>query len=70
MSGNKTSLIPADVLADLQAVADAAAVGRPVHSEAARRVRERSEKAQEELFKQYGVREIAVDLIRRGRDEE
>jgi hypothetical protein len=66
----KTSVTPADVLADLQAVADAAASGRPVDPEVARRVRERSQTVQDELLRRYGVREIAVDLIRQGRDEE
>ena len=62
--------IPPDVLADMQAVADTLAAGRPVAPELAQRVRERSEKAQEVLLRQYGVREIAVDLIREIRDEE
>jgi hypothetical protein len=52
----------------MQAGADAAAAGRPVPPEAARRVRERSERVQQELLQRYGVREIAVDLIRQGRD--
>lgn len=65
----ETSSLPADTLADIQAVADAAAAGRPVDPEVARRVRERSEKVQEELLKRFGVREIAVDLIRQGREE-
>jgi hypothetical protein len=58
-----------DVLNDMQAVADAAAAGRPVDPEVAKRVRERSEKVQEQLRQRYGVREIAVDLIRQGREE-
>jgi hypothetical protein len=61
--------LPPDVLADMQAVADAAAAGRPVPPEVARRVRERSAKVREALLRQYGVREIAVDLIRQGREE-
>ena len=64
-----TAVTPPDVLCDMQAVADAVAAGRPVPPEVARRVRERSEKAQEQLLRQYGVREIAVDLIRQGREE-
>jgi hypothetical protein len=64
------NLIPADVLADMQAVADALAAGKLVAPEIAQRIHERSEKAQEELLRQYGVREIAVDLIRETRDEE
>ena len=61
--------ISPDVMADLQAVAEAAAAGRPVDPEVARRVRERSQKVQDELLRKYGVREIAVDLIRQGREE-
>jgi hypothetical protein len=61
--------IPPDVMADLQAVADAVAAGRPVDPEVARRVRQRSQKVQDELVTKYGVREIAVDLIRQGREE-
>jgi hypothetical protein len=60
---------PADVFDDIQAVADAVAAGRPVDPGVAARIRERSEKIQEELRRQHGVREIAVDLIRQGREE-
>jgi hypothetical protein len=64
-----TTALPADVLADMKAVADARAAGRPVPPEVAQRVRARSENVQEQLRRQYGVREIAVDLIREGREE-
>ena len=67
MSHDFQSAIPPDVMADLQAVADAAAASRPVDAEVARRVRERSEKVPQELLRQHGVREIAMDLIRGGR---
>jgi hypothetical protein len=66
----ETSSLPADMLADVQAAADAAAAGTPVDPDAARRVRERSKRVQEELVKLHGVRQIAVDLIRQGRNEE
>jgi hypothetical protein len=70
MSGQTKAIgIAADVLDDMQAVADAVAAGRPVAPEVAKRVRERSERVQEQLLHQYGVREIAVDLIRQGREE-
>jgi hypothetical protein len=69
MKNSEPTPVPPEVMADLQAVADAVAAGRPVDPEVARRVRERSEKVQEELLRQYGVREIAVDLIRQGREE-
>ncbi len=61
--------LPPDVLADMHAVAEAVAAGRPVPPDVARRVRERSAQVREELLRQYGVREIAVDLIRQGREE-
>jgi hypothetical protein len=70
MKTTEISPVPVDALADMQAVADAAAAGKPVDPEVARRIRERSERVQEELVRRYGIREIAVDLIRRGRDEE
>jgi hypothetical protein len=57
------------VLDDMQAVADAVAAGLPVHPDVARRIRERSEVVQRELLHQHGVREIAVNLIRQGREE-
>lgn len=55
--------------ADLRAVADAVAAGRPVDAAVARRVRAQSQQAQAELVKQFGVRAMAVDLVRQGRDE-
>jgi hypothetical protein len=62
--------ISTDLLADMQAVADALAVGKLVSPDVEQRIRERSEEAQKELLRQYGVREIAVDLVRETRDEE
>ena len=61
--------IPADILADAEAVSAAAAAGRPVDPEVAKRVRERSERIQQQLLARFGVRDIAVDLIRQGREE-
>jgi hypothetical protein len=61
--------LPPDILADMKAVANALAAGRPVPPDVARRIRARSEKAQEQQRRQYGVREVAVDLIRQGREE-
>ena len=56
------------MLADMQAVADAADSGEPVDPEVVRRVQERARKAREELVQTFGVREIGVDLIREARD--
>jgi hypothetical protein len=70
MANQGESPIPADLLADMQAVADAVAAGRPVDPEVARRVQERSKRLTEELRQNYGVLNVAVDLIREIRDEE
>lgn len=64
-----SDLFPSDVRADLQAVIDHMTSGKPLDPEVVRRVRERSRAVQEELVRQFGVRAIAVDLIRQGRDE-
>ena len=69
MKNNKHISIAPGIKADMQAVAEAAAARRPVDPEVARRVRERSEKVQAELLRKHGVRELAVDLIRQGREE-
>jgi hypothetical protein len=69
MATNYESAIPADLLADMQAVVEAVAAGRPVAPEVARRIRERSEKARQENLDQHGVRAVAVDLIREVRGE-
>lgn len=69
MKNSHNNSIPSGVMADMQAVAEAAAARRPLDPEVARRVRERSEKVQAELLKRHGVREIAVNLIRQGREE-
>jgi hypothetical protein len=62
-----TTATPPELLDDMNVVAEALAAGGPVPAEVARRVRERSEKVQEQLLRKYGVRQIAVDLIRQGR---
>ena len=70
MKTTEPQIPPADTLADMQAVADAVAAGKPVDPEVARRVRSRSQRVQQELLNRYGIREIAVSLIRQGREEE
>ena len=62
--------IPPDVRADLDAIARALATGEPIDPELARRARERSARATAETLRRNGVMNIAVDLIREGRDEE
>ena len=63
-------IFPHDLRADLQAVLDHVASGKPLDPEVARRVSERSRAVREELVRRFGIREIAVDLVRQGRDEE
>jgi hypothetical protein len=58
-----------DVLADLDAVLKHVISGTPVESQLARRVRERSEGMTEQLRKQYGELNVAVDLVRAIREE-
>ena len=70
MNTTEHSTIPPEILADMQAVADHIASGTPLDPQVVRRIGERSKQAQEELVREYGVREIAVDLIREVRDEE
>jgi len=61
--------IPAETLADLEAVAAAVAAGRKPDPELARRVRERARQATEAVRARCGESNIAVDLIRQTRDE-
>jgi len=58
------------VWADLEAVLAHISAHTPVEPELARRVRERSEKVQEELRRKHGELNVAVDLVREIRDEE
>lgn len=55
-------------LRDLELLCANAATGQPVDAALAARVRDRTEEAQREL-RSRGLTNIAVDLIREGRDE-
>ncbi len=68
---NSTSSIEKDseIETDLQAVLDRAMTGRPLAPEVERRVQERAEKIRQEVLAKHGVLNVAVDLIREGRDE-
>ena len=44
--------------------------GKPLDPELARRVRERCERATEELRRKYGTLDVAVGLIREAREDE
>jgi hypothetical protein len=56
--------IPADMMADMQAVTDALTSGTAVNRDVARRVRERAAKARQELLATHGVQDIGVRMIR------
>jgi len=56
--------------ADLHEVAKQAAHGIVRDADLVRRVRERSARIRQRLLRDRGVRDLAVDLIREGRDEE
>src|SRR5438067_355363 len=63
----------AEVMADLRAVIDAAASGKPLDPEVARRVRERADRASETLSQRPGPANFSVQVIREMRgplDEE
>jgi hypothetical protein len=60
--------IPADIMADLEHVAAAAAAGIKPDADVVRRVRERADRAREELFRRNGLLDVAVPAIRELRD--
>jgi hypothetical protein len=61
---------PAVIRADLKAVLDSVIHKTPLDPEIARRVRERSDRITQEVFQRHGLLNVAVDLVREGRDEE
>jgi hypothetical protein len=65
-----TDSIDVQALADDQAVIDHALTGKPLDPHVAARVRQRAERITDEIRRRHGVLNIAVDLIREGRDEE
>jgi hypothetical protein len=64
-----TNRIPPDVMADMQAVADAVVARRPVDPEVARRVRQRAQAITAEVRRKHGVLDIGVPAIRELRGE-
>jgi hypothetical protein len=54
---------------DAQAVQEHALEGKPLDPEIARRVRERSRLATEEIRRRLGIVNVAVELVRQSRDE-
>ena len=60
--------IPADIMADLEAVCQAAATGQKLDPVILNRVRKRADKSREEIFQKNGLLDIAVPTIRALRD--
>ena len=60
----KDPVLPPAVMADMQVVAEALAGARPLDPAVARRVRERADKARQELLAARGVQDIGVQIIR------
>jgi hypothetical protein len=65
---NPNGTIPADVMAELKAATERAARGAR-DPEVMRRACERMDRMREELRRRTGEVDVAVDLIREGRDE-
>jgi hypothetical protein len=68
-NANTESIIPPDILADLEAVCRQVRSGGVRDPELLRRVAERAAAARREILATHGVRDLAVDLIREIRDE-
>jgi hypothetical protein len=65
MDMNKT--MSTEALIDLEAIC--ARLGEPQDSKLVERVQERAREVRERLFREKGVLEVAVDLIRETREE-
>lgn len=63
------SVIPPEIMADLEYAMHLAMTGQRDDA-FARRVREESARITQDILAEHGVLNIAVDLIREGRDEE
>ena len=68
-TAERNGMIPTDLMADARVVADCAATGKPVPPEIAKRVRARSERTRQEVFRQHGLLDIGVPAIRELRGE-
>lgn len=64
-----SDVIPPELMAEVQAAVDRAVAGIR-DPEAMRLACERMDRLREELHQKFGEMNIAVDLIREGRDEE
>ena len=62
-------MIPSDALADLEHALRLQATGQRDPA-CEKRIAEQTEKIRQEILAEHGVLNVAVDLIRQGRDEE
>jgi hypothetical protein len=69
METRRDSAIPADVLADAEAVIAHLTTGKLLDPATSRRIVERGERITEELFQKYGQLDIGVPAIRELRGE-
>jgi hypothetical protein len=69
MRASDSAPIPADILADAQAVADSLVAGKPVDAETRRRIHERAKQITDALRQTFGELDIGVPAIRELRGE-
>jgi hypothetical protein len=69
MDANETIPTDPQVEADLAADMHHVASGKPLDPAVARRVQERGEKIRQEVLARNGPLNVAVDLVREGRNE-
>jgi hypothetical protein len=62
--------VAADIMADLEAVCDAAAAGKKIDPQLRKRIDERADKVRDAIFREHGVLDIGVPIIRELRDAE
>lgn len=65
----ENTTIPSDALADLEYALHLQATGQR-DTEFEKRIGEQTEKIRQEILAEHGILNVAVDLIREGRDEE
>jgi hypothetical protein len=69
MKSTENNMIPTDALADLEYALHLQATGQR-DPDFEKRIGEQTEKIREEILAEHGVLDVAVDLVREGRDEE
>ncbi len=69
-SKDEFETIPPGVIADLEYAVHCATTGKRPDPEFVRRIAAEAKRIREEVLAKHGVLNVAVDLIREGRDEE